>query len=340
MRRSLMIALMVAAATMTLPGCVIIPFGSFSPELREVTIRPGGWFASKVAVIDVDGVISSRGGGMFGPANLVSEIDEELKLIEHDGSVKAVVLRVNSPGGGVTASDLLYRRLSQFREKRNIPVYASMMDMAASGGYYVSMAADKVFASPTTVTGSIGVIAVFPEGESLLSKIGLNFSVIKSGDFKDIGSLFRHMKPEERELLQKVVLSMYDRFVEVVSKGRPNLTEDRIRELADGRIYTAEQAHASGLVDGIAYIDEVVEKVEVEAGIRHARIVTYRRWSSGGASLFAQTPQQDYSAGGSGWLNSLRGNSPPSNTQINLLNVGDSPTRGDMHSYFHYLWVP
>jgi len=339
MRRHLALTAVLAIATLVLPGCIIIPIGSFSPELREVTVRPGGWWASKILLVDVDGVISaSGGGGMFGPANMVAEIDEQLKIAKSDGAIKAVILRVNSPGGGVTASDLLYRRLSQFREEAKIPVYACMMDIAASGGYYVSMAADKVYASPTSVTGSIGVIAVFPEGEGLLNKIGVNFTVIKSGDFKDMGSLFRHMNSEEREILQKVILSMYDRFVEVVSKGRPDLPPDKIRELADGRVYTAQQALSDGLIDGIAYIDEVVDKAEEDAGIRNAKVIAYRRWRAGATSLYAQSSPDSYAAG-AGWLDSIRNGTTPSTTQVNLINVSGT-SAGDLKSYFHYLWIP
>ncbi len=328
----------VVFAALFLPGCIIIPITGFSPELREVTLRPGGWFAPRVLMIDVDGAISmSGGGGLFGSTNTVAEIDEQLKLVEKDSSIKSVVLKVNSPGGGVTASDILYRRISKFREKSKKPVYVSMTDIGASGAYYISMAANKVYACPTTITGSIGVIAIFPEGESLLNKIGVQFAVVKSGQFKDMGSLFRHMKPEEQEILQKLVTSMYDRFVEVVSKGRPNLATDKIKELADGRVYTAQQAYSDGLIDGLAYPDEVIDKAEEAAGISHAKVIAYRRFGTGAASIYAQASAGEANARGS-WLQNLAKPAPTS-TNVNLINLGGDPTRG-YDSYFQYLWIP
>jgi protease-4 len=336
-RRSGLTAAVVVAAFL-LQGCIIIPLTSLTPSYQEVTIRPGGWFPKKILLIDVDGAITTTGNDSpFTPPNLVAQIDEQLKAAARDSSIRAVVLRINSPGGGVTASDVLYRRLAKFREETNIPVYAAMFGLAASGGYYIAMAADKVYATPTTVTGSIGVIAIFPEGEGLLNKIGVNFNIIKSGEFKDMGSLFRRMKPDEQKILQSVIESMYGRFVEVVEKGRPDLTPDRIRELADGRIYTAQQAYENGLIDGVKHLDEVIDEAEAAAGLHNARVVAYRRARMGSGSLYAQSPPEAWNSSEGLSQRLLNPQAKPS--EVNLINLG-SDTDWIRDSYFYYLWVP
>lgn len=321
-----------------LPGCVIIPISMGDPEYREVVLRPAQkWFASKVLVVDLDGELNSMGSdGLFGTPNRLADLDEQLTLAEKDHAIKAVVLRINSPGGGVTASDLMHRRVQKYREKTGVPVYVAMMDVAASGGYYVAMAANKVYAAPTSITGSIGVIAIFPEGQDLLNKIGIQVLVVKSGNLKDSGSLFRHMTREEQEVFQKMVMDMYNRFVEVVNKGRPNLTPERVRELADGRVYTAQQAFEAGLVDGVAYLDDVIDRAQEAGGVSGSRVVTYSRSRGRARSLYATAPPLPTTS--AGWLDSAQ---PPrsSSTQINLLNV-EAGKLAARQPVFQYLWIP
>lgn len=336
--RSWSFGIVVALMLALLPGCVIIPISFSDPEYREVELRAAKrWFAPKVLVVDLDGTLNSMGSdGLFGTPNRLADLDEQLTLAERDRAIKAVVLRINSPGGGVTASDLMHRRIQSYRNKTGVPVYVAMMDVAASGGYYVAMAANKVYAAPTSITGSIGVIAVFPEGQDLLNKIGIQVLVVKSGTLKDSGSIFRHMTPEEQEVFQKMVTDMYERFLEVVNKGRPNLTPARVRELADGRVYTARQAFEAGLVDGVAYLEEVIDRAEEAAAVWGSRVVTYSRSRARMRSMYATAPPPPETS--AGWLDAAQ---PPrsSSTQINLLNV-EAGKLAARQPVFQYLWIP
>jgi len=260
-----------------LSGCVTINLLPSPGPLKEEQVSGSG--ASKVLLVDLSGLISShdQGGVLEGTPNLVARIREELTLAAEDQKVKAVVLRINSPGGTVTASDILYHEVKALKEKRKIPVIASIMDVGASGGYYVAAAADKILAHPSSVTGSIGVIMMTANAQGLLEKIGVHAMAVTSGPKKDMGSPFRAMTPEERAIFQGVIDSFYERFLTVVQEGRGKLTAEQIRKLADGRIYAGEQAKTLGLVDGIGYLDDAVELAKKEAGLPEARVVMYRR---------------------------------------------------------------
>lgn len=334
--RPILFAMLVAPF---LTGCIaIIPLFPSTPGLREVTVRPATQaFSGKVLMIDISGTITSTGsGGLFGSPNVLAEVDEQLLMAADDSSIKAVVLRINSPGGGVTATDMLYRQIQKFKEKTKLPIYVSMMDMAASGGYYLAMTADKVYATPTSITGSIGVIAIFPEGEGLMDKIGVEVTVVKSGKMKDMGSFFRKMNSEDQKLLQALIDDMYGKFVDVVAKGRPNLPREKIKELADGRIYTATQAKEAGLIDDLAYLDEVIDKAEEAGGTSGARVVMYRRSSSYESSLYATAADLNADMESK---STASGRQQPS-TQVNLVNVGGQT--GDMlnGALFQYRFVP
>ena len=202
---------------------------------------------------------------------MVAQIKEQLIRAGDDSHVKAVVLRINSPGGTVTASDIIYHELQAFKERRKIPVIASIMDVGASGGYYVAMAADKVMVHPSSVTGSLGVIMMTVNARGLLEKIGLEANTITSGPRKDMGSPFRTMTDEERGIFHSVIMSFYERFLNVIHEGRKNLSPETIRKFADGRIYSGEQATAIGLVDGIGYLDDAIDVAKRKPGERSQR---------------------------------------------------------------------
>ena len=189
-----------------------------------------------VGVVDIVGVI-------FTPDDVVEVIDGYAE----DDAVRAVVVRLNTPGGGVSATQEIVTAIRRLRETGR-PVIASMGTVAASGGYYVAAACDTIVATPGTVTGSIGVIAKYPEITGLLDKLGVGFNVVKSGTFKDTGSISREMTDEERALLEAVVLDIHDQFVEAIVDGR-GLDEDYVREYADGRIFSGRQGHELGFVD-------------------------------------------------------------------------------------------
>jgi len=222
---------------------------------EEVLIDEGGFFPPKIALIDVEGVLMNRSKPeLIGEGeHPVSLFVEKLEKAANDSGVKALVVRINSPGGTVTASDLMYKELKYFKERTEgeRPVVAVLMDVAASGGYYVACGCDSIVAHPTTLTGSIGVIMQLINFAGTMQKIGMEAEAITSGEMKDAGSPFEHLTTEEREIFQKLVDDFYDRFVEVVAAGREELDEEEVRELADGRVYSAEQALELGFVDRI-----------------------------------------------------------------------------------------
>lgn len=268
------------AACLLLGGCITINLGGGRRgPLEEVTVSGEG--RDKVAVVDLTGVILGESGvTLFGLSPLESMVDwveAQLDKAAEDGNVKAVVLRINSPGGTVTASDIIYQSVRRYKAKAKVPVVATFLDLAASGGYYVAMATDEIVAHPTTVTGSIGVIVQNTNVTGLYDKLGLVPQVVKSGRYKDIGSATRPPTPEERAIVQSVVDDMFERFLAVVQEGRPGLARERLRALADGRIYTADQALANGLVDRVGYMQDAVEAAKTRAGIKEARVVLYVR---------------------------------------------------------------
>jgi protease-4 len=198
----------------------------------------------KVALVRVTGVIIDS-----------TEVIEELKEYSNDSSVKAIVLRINSPGGGVAPSQEIYEELVKIKEKKKIVV--SMGSVAASGGYYIASPADKIVANAGTLTGSIGVIMEIPNVSGLMEKIGVSTQVVKSGKHKDIASVFKTMTPEEKKILQTVLDDVHDQFIEDVSNARGMKYED-IRKLADGRIFTGRMAKEAGLVDELGNLQDAI----------------------------------------------------------------------------------
>jgi len=220
---------------------------------------------SKVAVIELSGVMTSShdaGNRMISARRVV----EQLEKYRNDNSVKAIVLRVDTPGGTVVAAQEIHGAVQRLRASSGKKIVVSMGDVAASGGYYVACAADRVFASPGTLTGSIGVIMQFPNYQGLLGKIGLGSNTIKSGEFKDIGNGAREMTDRDRRLLQNLVDDVYGQFVEAVAAGR-KLTPERVRALADGRIYSGRQAKELDLVDELGDLDAAIAAAGKLAGI-------------------------------------------------------------------------
>jgi len=227
-----------------------------------------------VAVIPVEGTIVSGEppSGLTRPSNAYSaEIVRFIEQAEANPAVKAIVVRVDSPGGGVVASDEIYQAL----RKAEKPVVVSMGSVAASGGYYISCGADEVFANPNTLTGSIGVITLVPNIEGLLDKLGIKMYVMESGPHKE-GGTFQPFTEKEREIWKGIIEETYDNFVQVVVEGR-ELPEERVRELADGRICTGEQALEAGLVDTLGNLPEAVARAGERGGIGgKPRIIPYR----------------------------------------------------------------
>jgi protease-4 len=263
--------------------------GGISP-LRESVVD--GKRGPKIVMIAIDGAIRDQDeAGALGIGTregTVARVRAELELARDDDEVKALLLRINTPGGTVTASDIVYKEITRFKQERNVPVVAQLMGVAASGGYYVAMSADAIYANPTTLTGSIGVIFVSVNVAGLMEKLGVEDQTIVSGPRKDTGSVLRRMRPDERAQLQGVINQLSSRFQEVVAQGRPGLSRERIRELADGRVYTAEQAKEAGLVDAIGYLEDGIAEAKRRAGLSEARVVTYHRGRESRENIYSE----------------------------------------------------
>lgn len=239
-------------------------------SLHEEVIRKGPR-SSKIAVINVQGVIYSE---------LAKDVKKQLKAARQDKRVKGLIVRVNSPGGTISGSDQIYKEIRKYREEEGKPVIAFMQGVAASGGYYTSVACEKIIAEPTTITGSIGVISFYFVVQELLeNKLGVLPVTVKSGERKDWPSSFRKPAEEELEYMrQKLITPAYKRFLEIVAEGREGtLSPDKIKELADGSIYGAKEALEEKLIDKIGYLDEAIEMVKSMAKIKDAQVVEYRK---------------------------------------------------------------
>lgn len=268
------------AAVLAASGCVTINLPGAVPEplVERVVYGDSG---PKVLLVQIEGVLKETPETTpvlgFAEEGMLGRLREELDRAREDDRIRALLLRINSPGGTVTASDILYDEIRRFKEDRNIPVVAQLMGVAASGGYYVAMAADEIVAQPTTVTGSIGVIWTNVNFAGLMEKIGIEDQTLTTGSFKDAGSMLRRMTPDERVQLLSVLNDMFARFKQVVREGRAALTPEQVDALADGRIYSATQALENGLIDRVGTLQEAVARAEALAGIDESRVVTYHR---------------------------------------------------------------
>ena len=290
MKRMLWV-LLLAAAPLFWSGCayVNLSFLSEPGPLREKRVEGEG--DARILLLDVTGVLSEEKRRVLGlrqETSMVDEFREALKKAGRDRSIRGLVVRINSPGGTVTASDIIHHEILEYRKKTGVRVVACMMDVAASGGYYVATAADEIVAHPTTITGSIGVIAMKFNVQGLFGKIGVEAEAIKSGDKKDILSPFRPATEEERRIVQSVIDQLHGRFVEVIVEGRKPLSRDSVVRLADGRIYTASQALEFGLIDRVDYLDGAVEGLKRTLGLESASVVVYHRPGSYKGSIYSE----------------------------------------------------
>jgi protease-4 len=245
----------------------------FMPALQEITVEDGAAGAGKIAVIPVQGIIYTDDQTEWG-TSMVDDIKNALQTALEDDSVKAVVLAVNSPGGEVTASDIIYHEVLKVQKKK--PVVVAMTSLAASGAYYIACAADWIVANETTFTGSIGVIIQSLNYEGLFDKVGLDAVVFKSGKFKDMLSGSRPMTPEEQAYVESMVMQVYERFLGIVSRAR-DLPADGLREtFADGRIITGKDAKEAGLVDQLGYVEDAYDKARALADAPDAGVIRYQ----------------------------------------------------------------
>ncbi|MBT2617824.1 MULTISPECIES: signal peptide peptidase SppA [unclassified Bacillus (in: firmicutes)] len=264
-------------------------FASESAFYEEVI--EGDDYTNVIAVFDVEGTIQDTG-----EASLLSSATynhrafmDKLKMAEENDDIKGIILRVNSPGGGVVESAEIHEKILDIKKVKK-PVYVSMGSMAASGGYYISAPADKIYASPETMTGSLGVIMHGYNYEKLAKKYGVEFETIKSGPHKDIMSPTREMTGEEREILQNMINNSYDQFVKVIADGR-GMTEKEVREIADGRIYDGRQAKENHLIDDFGHLDDVIAAMKTDIGKKDAQVIRYTD-EAGFGSLFSMSAQK------------------------------------------------
>ncbi|WP_413487788.1 signal peptide peptidase SppA [Carnobacterium divergens] len=266
-------------------------FGGTDP-LSENVIESGK-ANQRIVLLTIEGTILSNGAsGLFNTASYDHQLFmNELQSIEADDSIKGIILSVNSPGGGTYESAQIKDKLVEIKEKTKKPLYVSMKNTAASGGYYVSANAEKIFATDETLTGSIGVIMSGSNYSGLFEKLGISDTTIKSGEFKDIGSASRPMTEGDRAILQQMIDDSYSRFVNVVATGR-HMDESRVRELADGRIYDGAQAKAAGLVDEIGYQEDVIKAMRKDYNLKDAELFEYQAASPSLSSLFTSKASQ------------------------------------------------
>ncbi len=233
---------------------ILIVLAFISSLLLAILGKGGMPIGDKVALVRIEGPIF----------NSIAILDE-LKKHRKDSSVKAVVLRIESPGGGVAPSQEIYEEVKKLSEVK--PVVVSMGAVAASGGYYIASAATKIYANPGTITGSIGVIMEIPNIKGLLDKVGIKTEVIKSGKHKDLASVFRGIGEEERKILQNVLDDVHQQFIEAVAEGR-GLPYEKVKSIADGRIFTGRQAKEIGLVDDLGNLQDAIMEAAKLAGIK------------------------------------------------------------------------
>ncbi|MEA3346502.1 MAG: signal peptide peptidase SppA [Candidatus Auribacterota bacterium] len=251
---------------------------SIETERQYNEIYVSGSGSKKIVLIPLRGLIMDSGESPWRRMNVVREVSEKLRKAGKDESVAAVILQVDSPGGGVTASDILADKVRKFRDSGKI-IVVSMEDLAASGAYYVSAPSNYIMAHPTTITGSIGVLMQGFNIQGLLEKVGVEDVTFKSGVMKDILSPAREMTEEERKVIQRVVDYMYRRFISVVAEGR-NLSLEQVEAIADARIFTSDEAVLLGLVDSIGFIDDTIEVTKKLAELEEARIIRYKTEST------------------------------------------------------------
>ncbi|WP_059171404.1 signal peptide peptidase SppA [Bacillus sp. FJAT-27445] len=249
-------------------------FAATQKSYVEEVVEEGNEF-KKIAILDVNGTIQDTGDtvSLFGSeAYNHKTFMEKLEEAGEDPNVKGIIIRVNSPGGGVVESAEIHDKIVSIKKDTKKPVYISMGSMAASGGYYISAPADRIFASKETLTGSLGVIMQGMNYEGLAKKYGVEFMTIKSGPYKDIMSPAREMTEEEKKILQSMINNSYEGFVKVISDGR-KMPVDQVKKIADGRIYDGRQAKELGLIDGFGYLDDVIDELKKDKNLKGAKVV-------------------------------------------------------------------
>lgn len=341
--KSGVVSLFALLAAATLGGCSPVTFaftfGADPLRVAEVPVAEDKNAQDKVVMIDIRGLIADDPGEGLGPfllgaGNPVDELTYRLEMAERDPRVKAVILRINSPGGTVTASDMMYREVRRFAERSKKPVLASLGEVAASGGYYLALAADEIIAEPTSITGSIGVIVPTLNVSEGLAKIGIKARNVKSGSNKDMGDPLVPAREEHYALIQTLVDEYYAQFKSlVVARRTPaGLKAEFVDELTDGRVVTGTRAAAVGLVDKTGGIRDAFDAAKVRAGISTAKLVKYHSRGSRPRSPYATATEPPAASAGA---------APTGAGDFNLINLQlGNFGPGSRSTNVYYLWAP
>lgn len=280
MRQIRFLYILVFITGLLINGCMfptVKLFTDASDPLKEFVLE--GDEKEKVLMIPVYGIISDipKKGVILTEPSMVQDIVSQLRLAEADPDIKAVLFKIDSPGGSVTASDILYHEIKSFKERTGVKVSALIMNVAASGGYYMVLPADFIMAHPTSVTGSVGVIFLQPKFYELMDKIGVGVTAHTSGENKDMGSPFRKTTDTEEKIFQGLTDSLGKRFLDLVVEHR-KITPEALADVSTARIYLAEEALTVGLIDQVGYISEAISRTKELAGVdENSRVVVYRR---------------------------------------------------------------
>jgi protease-4 len=284
---------LVVLSILLVSGCVNVSVIKPVTPLKQQVVEGQGH--PKILLLNISGFISEREKSdrlkLQKEPSLVAEIRETLQKAEQDGDISGLIIKINSPGGTVSASDIIHHELTNFKNRKQVPVYACITGLGTSGAYYIAAAADKVYSHPNAITGSIGVIALKFNIEGLMTKLGIQDETIKSGDKKDIFSPFRPLTYEERTILQEVIDDLHTQFVGVVFEQRKeSLPMQDLMDLADGRIYTASFALKLHLIDHIGYMDDVIADMKKSLDLEDARIVSYGRGEEYPGTIYSSSP--------------------------------------------------
>ena len=302
-------------------GCATINLGPYLGDLEEVTIEGRG--PGKILLVDFDGIINNQKNrnitGNTISLGMVEKIRSILEKAKKDKKIQALLIKINSPGGTVTASDIIFHLLKDYKENNKVKIYVQVMDLAASGGYYVALAGDEIIAHPTSLVGSIGVIALKVNLKDLMTKIGVNWEIVKSGDKKDFMSPFRSFTKEERDLFQNTIDKYHQRFVATITKNRSELETTQVELLADGRIFDAEQAKRLNLIDHIGYVTDTIKRIKLDMNNLNLKLVTYHRGNKYQGNIYSQFQKP---------------------TTFNMINFDLGLNPNSLSPYFLYFWSP
>ncbi len=322
-----------------LPRRVTIDLQPEEPELEQTIViadEGASHSSPKVAMIDVRGLISDgAAGGILTGGRARSPVDDLVARLDRaarDGDVRAVLLRINSPGGTVAASETMYAEIRRFAERTGKPVIASLGEVAASGGYYIALAADEIIAQPSTTTGSIGVIVQTLNVSGGMARIGITARSVTSGPNKALASPFETEREAHYAILQQMVDDFYGQFRGLVAQRRPRIPDQAMPMLTDGRVVTGAEAARLGLVDGTGGVREAFARARERANLGPACLIKYHADGDSPRTAYAIVDVPEPSAAARGW--------GAGGTQINLMQMNLGLAGAEGASGFYYLWVP